>query len=139
MHTQASSKGRLRVDQACSEPMPTRTPLLSKIDNAVSFVIGGPGMLRTKKSALTNHIILLLTTYILLLSQVVGRGRAGVKITPTPAAASSFARKWASVAPVMVILKLILVLTSNSDFKMSNVAMISALCASTMRGIDPYT
>lgn len=59
-------------------------------------------------------------------------------ITPTPASASSLARRCASAAPVIVSFMVFFVSTSTSFFRMINVAMISALCASTTSGTSPY-
>jgi len=66
-------------------------------------------------------------SYIFLFSQIEGKGLGEVSITPTLAFASSFARKWASVAPVMVSLILLFNLYSTSDFRIRSVAIISTL------------
>jgi hypothetical protein len=126
-HTQASSKGRLRVDQAPSEPTPTTTPCLSKIERAVSLVIGGPGILLVQTNRPQQSIARLRATHIFLFSQLIGKGLSGVRIMPTPASASSLARKCASVAPVMVNRKFLPFSISYSDLRIRSVAIISAL------------
>ena len=131
------SKGRFRADQISSQPIPTTTLLEISSIIALFLEIGGPGRLmipaRVRKKNLYHYKL----AYIRLSSQTYGNGRGGFSITPTCVSPSSLASKWASAPPDIVKRIGFRVWASTSCFNITNVAIISALCASTTRGISP--
>lgn len=76
-------------------------------------------------------------TYMWRSSHAFGNDLAGERITPMFAAPSSFARRCASAAPIMVTLSVELSLLSTSAFRAIMDAMMSALNASATSGISP--
>ena len=72
-------------------------------------------------------------------TKLLTNGLGGIRTTPMCASASSFANRWASVPPIIVIFSWVPVADSTSCFSWMIVAMMSALLTSTTSGIPPFS
>lgn len=115
-HTHATSKRVFLAIQDSVIPIATVTFDFKSVEMALSELNGGPGK-------------------ILLPSHTDGKGRLGVKITPTPARPISLAIKWASEAPAKTIFTDVPALISTSALRAIRLAIASALSTCITNGI----